>query len=100
MDRELNKSKMFYENFIICGFVFGIMVRIGTSSHIAKVAGDTGGETVEELRIGADLRRLSFPDDYHAIGFLSLPTSNISEPIEVWYSKFNEQSRIDYYHGR
>lgn len=46
-----------------------------------------------------DLRSLHFPSEYHATGVLSLPTSNINEPFEVWHSKTHEKSRIDYYHG-
>ena len=47
-----------------------------------------------------DLRSLHFPSEYHATGVLSLPTSNINEPFEVWHSKTHEKSRIDYYHGK
>lgn len=46
-----------------------------------------------------DLRSLHFPTEYHATGVLSLPTSNINEPFEVWYSQTYDKSRIDYYHG-
>lgn len=49
---------------------------------------------------GVDLRSLHFPSEYHATGVLSLPTSNISEPFEVWHSKTHDKSRIDYYHGK
>lgn len=49
---------------------------------------------------GVDLRSLHFPTEYHATGILSLPTSNINEPFEVWHSQTYDKSRIDYYHGR
>ena len=49
---------------------------------------------------GVDLRSLHFPTEYHATGILSLPTSNINEPFEVWHSQTYEKSRIDYYHGK
>lgn len=49
---------------------------------------------------GVDLRSLHFPTEYHATGVLSLPTSNINEPFEVWYSQTYDKSRIDYYHGK
>ena len=49
---------------------------------------------------GVDLRSLHFPTEYHATGVLSLPTSNINEPFEVWHSQTYDKSRIDYYHGK
>lgn len=49
---------------------------------------------------GVDLRSLHFPTEYHATGILSLPTSIINEPFEVWHSQTYDKSRIDYYHGR
>ena len=53
----------------------------------------------EDIR-GRDLRSLHFPSEYHATGVLSLPTSNINEPFEVWHSQTYDKSRIDYYHGK
>ena len=53
-----------------------------------------------DLELGADLTSLQFPDEYHATGVLSLPTSGVNEPFETWYSKPYDRSRIDYYHGK
>ena len=43
---------------------------------------------------------LSFPQNYHAKGVLSLPYGNIVEPFEAWYSGEHKMSRIDYYGGK
>lgn len=52
------------------------------------------------LDLGTDLTNLQFPDEYHATGILSLPTSEVNEPFEIWYSKPADKSRIDYYGGK
>ena len=53
-----------------------------------------------ELDAGTDLTSLHFPEEYHAAGVLSLPTSEVNEPFEIWYSKPGDKSRIEYYGGR
>lgn len=46
------------------------------------------------------LSDIKFYTSYHVKGFLRLPHSNLNEPIEVWYNKEHNNSRIDYYHGK
>lgn len=65
----------------------------GTFSGASKAKRDI------DLEPGVDLRSLDFPEDYHATGVLRLPTSQVDEPFEIWYSKSHDKSRIDYYEG-
>jgi hypothetical protein len=51
-------------------------------------------------KVPAKLSDLQFYSSYHVKGFLRLTTSDLHEPIEVWYSKEHNQSRIDYYGGK
>lgn len=53
-----------------------------------------------DIEIGTPLTDLQFPDVYHATGVLSLPTSEVNEPFEIWFSKPADRSRIDYYGGK
>ena len=50
-------------------------------------------------RLTTRLNDLEFYSSYHVKGFLRLLASDLNEPIEVWYSKEHQQSRIDYYGG-
>jgi hypothetical protein len=50
-------------------------------------------------KVPTKLSDLEFYPSYHVRGFLRLVTSNLNEPIEVWYNKEHNQSRIDYYGG-
>ena len=91
---------MFRGNAILLGLILNV-ARVQALPHVSENSRQGRGDgAAESLQIGDDLRSLHFPDNYHATGFLSLPTSHIKEPIEIWFSKHNEQSRIDYYDGR
>ena len=50
-------------------------------------------------KVPTKLSDLEFYPSYHVRGFLRLVTSNLNEPIEVWYNDEHNQSRIDYYEG-
>lgn len=50
-------------------------------------------------KVPEKLGDLKFYSSYHVKGFLRLLSSNLKEPIEVWYNKKHRQSRIDYYGG-
>ncbi|XP_046857407.1 LOW QUALITY PROTEIN: cathepsin K-like [Xenia sp. Carnegie-2017] len=43
--------------------------------------------------------RPSFPQNYHSTGLLMLPHSGIREPFEIWFSKEQQRSRVDFYYG-
>lgn len=81
---------------LVCLMVFEQWLLI--SSTPAKQSVTKAEESRREH--GVDLRSLHFPTEYHATGVLSLPTSNINEPFEVWHSQTYDKSRIDYYHGK
>ena len=86
-----------YGRAILAGFIIlghWLFVR---SSPVDKGVNESERET---NKLGGDLRSLHFPSEYHATGVLSLPTSNINEPFEVWHSQTYDKSRIDYYHGK
>ena len=50
-------------------------------------------------KVPKKLSDLKFHSSYHVTGFLRLFSSNLNEPIEVWYNKKHHQSRVDYYGG-
>lgn len=75
--------------------IFGHWILVGSTP-----VKEGGKKSEQDYKPGVDLRSLHFPTEYHATGVLSLPTSNISEPFEVWHSQTYDKSRIDYYHGK
>lgn len=79
----------------VCFMILGHWIL--TESTPAK---EGGIKSEQDNKPGGDLRSLHFPSEYHATGVLSLPTSNINEPFEVWHSQTYDKSRIDYYHGK
>ena len=83
-----------YGRAILAGFII-----LGHWLFVRSIPVDKGVSESEREDSG-DLRSLHFPSEYHATGVLSLPTSNISEPFEVWHSQTYDKSRIDYYHGK
>lgn len=85
-----------YGRAILAGFI--ILVHL---LFVRSIPVDKGvSESEREDNRAGDLRSLHFPSEYHATGVLSLPTSNINEPFEVWHSQTYDKSRIDYYHGK
>ena len=44
--------------------------------------------------------QLSWPDQYHATGFVYLPYGDISEPFEGWVDMTGGKSRLDTYGGK
>lgn len=81
----------------VCFMIVGYLKCIGSTPVEKETQG--GSKSEQEDKPGPDLRSLHFPAEYHATGVLSLPTSNINEPFEVWHSQAYDKSRIDYYHG-
>ena len=94
--REDSVCDMPYGRAILAGFIIFGHWLLARSTPVDK--GVSGSE--REDKRGGDLRSLHFPSEYHATGVLSLPTSNINEPFEVWHSQTYDKSRIDYYHGK
>ena len=41
-----------------------------------------------------------FPVNYHSTGLLRLPHSGIKEPFEIWFSRKDQRSRVDFYYGK
>lgn len=82
----------------VCFMIVGYLKCIGSTPVEKETHG--GSKSEQEDKPGPDLRSLHFPAEYHATGVLSLPTSNINEPFEVWHSQAYDKSRIDYYHGK
>lgn len=78
-----------------CFVIFGYLILVRSTPVEEGVS-----KSEKEDKPGGDLRSLHFPTEYHATGVLLLPTSNISEPFEVWHSQTYDKSRIDYYHGK
>lgn len=94
--REDPVCDMPYGRAILAGFII-----LGHWLFVRSTPVDKGvSESEREDKRGGDLRSLHFPSEYHATGVLSLPTSNINEPFEVWHSQTYDKSRIDYYHGK
>ena len=94
--REDPVCDMPYGRAILAGFIiFGHWIFVRSTPVVKGV-----GESEREGKHSGDLRSLHFPSEYHATGVLSLPTSNINEPFEVWHSQTYDKSRIDYYHGK
>jgi len=94
--REDPVCDMPYGRAILAGFII-----LGHWLFVRSSTVDKGvSESEREDKRGEDLRSLHFPSEYHATGVLSLPTSNINEPFEVWHSQTYDKSRIDYYHGK
>lgn len=85
-----------YGRAILAGFII-----LGHWIFVQSIPVDKGvNESERNGNRSGDLRSLHFPSEYHATGILSLPTSNINEPFEVWHSQTYDKSRIDYYHGK
>lgn len=88
-----------YGRAICAGFmILGHLIFVG-SIPVEEPPEDVS-KSEQEYKPGVDLRSLHFPTEYHATGVLSLPTSNINEPFEVWHSQTYDKSRIDYYRGK
>lgn len=94
--REGPVCDMPYGRALLAGFIiFGHWIFVRSTPVEKGVSASD-----QEVKPGVDLRSLHFPSEYHATGVLSLPTSNINEPFEVWHSQTYDKSRIDYYHGK
>ena len=94
--KEDSVCDMPYGRAILASFII-----LGHWLFVRSTPVDKGvSESEREDNRGGDLRSLHFPGEYHATGVLSLPTSNINEPFEVWHSQTYDKSRIDYYHGK
>ena len=78
----------------------------GNVSNYIPVPLPVQNETKSTLKVKSKIYKvpkklsdLKFYSSYHVKGFLRLLSSNLNEPIEVWYNKEHRQSRIDYYEG-
>lgn len=68
-------------------------LKVHSSTQVLGIFGRAIADKVEPPRF-------EFPQEYHATGRLLLPHSKIEEPFEIWFTRKQNRSRIDYYYGK